>query len=110
MKQDWHPAEFAHHWTLAADEHELLGNKMGATRLSFAVLLKTVEFDGRFPDRREDVAWSVVVHLAGQVGVSPGVYADGEWSERTQRHQRAQIREHCRFRIFHVRDASTFVA
>ena len=69
MKQDWHPAEFAHHWTLAADEHELLGNKMGATRLSFAVLLKTFEFDGRFPDRREDVAWSVVVHLASQVGV-----------------------------------------
>jgi hypothetical protein len=38
MKQDWHPDELAQHWTLAPDEHELLGNKTGATRLSFAIL------------------------------------------------------------------------
>ena len=40
MKQDWHPDELAQHWTLSPDECELVGNKTGATRLSFAVLLK----------------------------------------------------------------------
>jgi Domain of unknown function (DUF4158) len=40
MKQDWHPEELAHHWTLSAGELELLGTKTGATRLSFAILLK----------------------------------------------------------------------
>jgi TnpA family transposase len=109
MKQDWHPDELVHHWTLSADECELLGNKMGTTRLSFAILLKTFEFDGRFPDRREDVAGSIVAHLAKQVGVSPEAYSDEEWSERTQRHQRAQIREHCGFRTFHAQDESTFI-
>jgi hypothetical protein len=30
--------------------------------------------------------------------------------ERTQRYQRAQIRQHCGFRIFRVEDEPTFVA
>ena len=52
MKQSWHPDELAHHWTLSGDERALLANKTGATRLAFAVLLKTFQFDGRFPERR----------------------------------------------------------
>ena len=100
MKQDWHPDELAQHWTLSPDELELLGNKTGPTRLRFAVLLKAFQFDGRFPERRGDVAVSIVAHLASQTGVPPEAYFEGEWSERTQRHQRAQIREHCGFRAF----------
>jgi Domain of unknown function (DUF4158) len=84
MKQDWHPDELAQHWTLSPDERELLGNKSGTTRLSFAILLKTFQFQGRFPDRCEDVAGSVVAHLASQTDVPPGAYFDEEWSERTQ--------------------------
>jgi TnpA family transposase len=110
MKQDWHPEELAQHWTLSSDERELLGNKAGATRLSFAILLKTFQFDGRFPDRREDVAGSIVTHLARQTGVPPETYSKGEWSERTQRHQRAQIREHCGFRLFRAEDETALVA
>src|SRR6266571_6686004 len=39
MKQFWHPDELARDWTLSRDEHALLANKTGATRLGFAVLL-----------------------------------------------------------------------
>lgn len=92
MKRDWHPNELTLHWTLSPDECELLVNKTGASRLICAVLLKAFQFDGRFPDRREDIAPSIVVHLAHQTGVSPEAYSEGEWSERTQRRQRAQIR------------------
>ena len=104
MKQDWHPDELAHHWTLSADERELLANKAGATRLGFAVLLKAFQFDGRFPDRREDIAGRIVTYVASQTGVPPEAYSEGEWSERTQRYQRAQIREHCGFRAFRAED------
>ena len=31
-------------------------------------------------------------------------------SERTQRHQRAEIREYCGFQIFHAEDEPTFIA
>jgi len=110
MKQDWHPDELAQHWTLSADERELLANKTGATRLSFAILLKAFQFDGCFPDRREGIASSIVAHLASQTGVPPQAYAEGEWSQRTQRHQRAQIREHCGFRVFRAEDEPAVVA
>jgi hypothetical protein len=94
MKQDWHPDELAQHWTLSAKERELLDSKTSATRLSFAVLLKAFRFDGRFPERREDIADRIVTYLASQTGVPPEAYSEGEWSERTQRYQRAQIRRH----------------
>jgi Domain of unknown function (DUF4158) len=60
MKQDWHPDELAQHWTLSAEERELLDSKTSATRLSLAVLLKAFRFDGRFPERREDVTGRIV--------------------------------------------------
>jgi hypothetical protein len=69
MKQDWHPDELALHWTRSESELELLGTKTSATRLGFAILFKAFQLDGRFPDRREDVAGSVVAHLASQTGV-----------------------------------------
>jgi Domain of unknown function (DUF4158) len=80
MKRAWHPDELARYWTLAPDEQRLLGsNTASSTRLSTAVLLKSFQLDGRFPERRADVAGSVVVHLANQIGVPPEVYFDGEW-------------------------------
>jgi Domain of unknown function (DUF4158) len=110
MKQNWQPEELTQHWTLSSDERELLGNKAGATRLRFVVLLKAFQLDGRFPERREEVAANVVAHLASQTGVPTEAYSETEWSERTQRYQRAQIRQHCDFRIFRVEDEPTFVA
>jgi hypothetical protein len=110
MKQDWHPDELAQHWTLSAEERELLDSKTSATRLSFAVLLKAFRFDGRFPERREDIAGRIVTYLASQTGVPPEAYSEGEWSERTQRYQRAQIRRHCGFRVFRIEDEPAFVA
>ena len=70
MKRAWHPDELAQCWTLNPDELELLGNKTGVTRLRFAVLLKAFQFDGRFPDRRGDVAGSVVTRSTPSRGAS----------------------------------------
>ena len=74
MKQDWHPDELTQHWTLSGEERALLGNKAGSTRLSFAVLLKTFQFEGHFPERREEVVTTIVFHLADQTGVPPEAY------------------------------------
>jgi TnpA family transposase len=110
MKQDWHPDELTQHWTLSGEERALLGNKAGSTRLSFAVLLKMFQFEGRFPERREEVVTTIVSHLASQTGVPPKAYFEEEWSERTQRHQRAQIREYCGLRLFHAEDEPALIA
>ena len=111
MKRAWHPDELARYWTLAPDEQRLLGSTTtSCTRLSTAVLLKSFQLDGRFPERRADVAGSVVAHLANQIDVAPEVYFDGEWSGRTQRRQRVRIREYCGFRPFRTRGESPLIA
>lgn len=110
MLHDWPADELTLCWTLSPEERDLLTNKAGATRLSFAILLKAFQLAGRFPDRRDDIAHCIVAHLAAQAGVSPDTFALEPWSERTQRHQRAQIRDYCGFRAFRADDEPGFVA
>jgi len=74
------------------------------------VLLKVFQYEGRFPACPADVPGTIVAHLAQQTGVPPDAYYDGEWSERTQRHQRAQIRAHGAFRLFRPEDDAVLVA
>jgi hypothetical protein len=69
MKRLWTVAELAEHWTLLPDELALLGNKTGATRLGFALLLKACQLEGRFPAGKHDLSGAVVAHLARQVNV-----------------------------------------
>jgi hypothetical protein len=109
MKKDWHLDELAHHWSLSRDERELLGNKSGATRLNFAILLKAFQLNGRFPERRDEVGGGIVAFVAKQVGVAPEVYFEEDWSERTQRLQRAQVRDHCGFHAFRGEDEDALV-
>ena len=40
MRRQWETEDLTDQWTLHAEERALLGNKTGATRLGFAVLLK----------------------------------------------------------------------
>ena len=43
------PEELVESWTLLGDDWKRVGNKSGATRLGFAVLLKFFELEARFP-------------------------------------------------------------
>ncbi|WP_374121243.1 DUF4158 domain-containing protein [Streptomyces sp. WAC00276] len=55
MRQEWSPEELLANWTLVDGDWELVGNKSGATRLGFSLLLKFFELEGRFPDVLEEV-------------------------------------------------------
>jgi len=56
-------------WVLHASDRTLLGNKTGATRLGFAVLLKMFHANGRFPYRLEEVPVAAVEAIASQIEV-----------------------------------------
>jgi Tn3 transposase DDE domain/Domain of unknown function (DUF4158) len=109
MKQSWHPDELARDWTLLSDERAWLAHKTGATRLVFAVLLKAFQLDGRFPERREDIPSCIVTHLAQQVGVPPELYAEVDWTGRSNRRHRVHILHHCGFRAFRTEDETGLV-
>jgi hypothetical protein len=49
------PEELVESWTLLGDDWKRVGNKSGATRLGFAVLLKFFELEARFPRAASDV-------------------------------------------------------
>src|SRR5512145_2043005 len=110
MKQAWHPDELAQHWTLSDDEYHLLGEKTGAPRLAFAVLLKAFQYEGRFPLRRDTVPVPVLVHLAAQVAVPLAAYATVDWDGRSARRHRADIRAYCGYDVFTLAHEADFIA
>lgn len=59
--------DLVYHWTLLDDEKPLEGNKSGATRLGFVLLLKFFTSYGRFPRGRAELADDVVECEAKQV-------------------------------------------
>src|SRR5258708_4507087 len=104
MKRQWETAELIEHWTLHIEELALLGNKTGATRLGFAVLLKFFQKEARFPAYKNEVPGVVIAYLATQVQVSPQAYLQYDWQGRSIKEHRAQIREALEFREATVAD------
>lgn len=79
MRREWDLEDLIECWTLDETELKELGNKSGATRLGFALMLKYFELEGRFP-RREDVPRAAVEYLAKQAKVAPELFADYPWT------------------------------
>ncbi len=97
MQDRWDPEELISWWTLDEADWRLLANKTGATRLGFAVLLRFLELEGRFPADADEVPAAVVDYLAGQVKVDRAEL-DGYWTGRAVKYHRAQIRRELGFR------------
>ena len=71
MKRTWTADELLEHFTLLPDELTAVSNKSGATELGFAVLFKCLQYEGRFPRSRSEVAPDVVRFLAVQGVLMP---------------------------------------
>jgi hypothetical protein len=110
MKRDWNPDELAEQWTLSFAEHQVVGKKTGATRLGFAVLLKFIQIEGRFPREAREVPQAVVEYIAPQLDLSPGLWGSYAWSGRTVEYHRAQIRRFLGFREVGGRDTAGLAA
>ncbi len=75
MRREWTPEDLIASWTLVEDDWRLVGNKTGATRLGFALLLKFFELEGRFPRHAGELARQAVDYLAQQLRVAPDLFA-----------------------------------
>lgn len=110
MKRDWEPEELIASWTLVGDDWRLVGNKTGATRLGFALVLKFFEIEGRFPACPEEVPPPAVDFVAGLVKVEPSLFAKYCLTNRTAEYHRAQVRAALGFRSATVADEQRWVA
>ncbi|MFI6369281.1 DUF4158 domain-containing protein [Nocardia sp. NPDC050630] len=69
MRQEWSTEDLIGSWTLVGDDWRRVGNKTGATRLGFGLLLKFFEIEARFTDRPEELPSVAVAYTAEQVKV-----------------------------------------
>ena len=97
--------DLVEHWTLVGDERGLVAAKNSDTQLGFALLLKFYGRFGRFPRGRSELHDDAVEFVARQLGVSAGSVGFYEWSGRTIKRHRAEIRAHFGFRECSVADA-----
>lgn len=109
MKRNWELDELIEHWTLLPEEIKLLGNKTGATRLGFAIILKYFQLFVHFPVQKPDVPHIIISHIASQVNASPQDYQKYDWQSRMAMYHRSQIREFLGFRKAKVSDARAVV-
>lgn len=100
MRREWSPDELIESWTLVGQDWTLVGNKSGATRLGFAVLLKFFELEARFPRGADELPAQVVAYIAEQVQVDAAALAMYPWSGRSIKYHREQIRAAFGFREF----------
>jgi Tn3 transposase DDE domain/Domain of unknown function (DUF4158) len=106
MKRVWETEELVEHWTLMPPELELLGNKAGANRLGFALLLKFFQHEARFPKAPHEVPDPVINYIAKQVQVPPEHYSQYDWAGRAIKYARVEIRKLHGFREATIEDAN----
>jgi TnpA family transposase len=97
--------DLVEHWTLVGKECGLVAAKNSDTQLGFGLLLKFYGRFGRFPRGRSELHDDAVEFVARQLGVSAGSVGLYEWSGRTIKRHRAEIRAYFGFRECSVADA-----
>ncbi len=107
MKRHWDEQELAEHWSLTHDEFELLRNRTERSRIGFAVLLKFFQVEGWFPSDRKEVPAVALDYLGDQLEVSSKAFSEYDWSGRSGKRDREQIRSLLGFRRVTVDDSKT---
>lgn len=96
MKRQWETEELIEQFTLMPSELDLLPdeitNATAHNRLGFATLLKFFQVEGRFPQHTGEVPKAVVTFIAQQLNLSEEDYHQYQWSGRTVKRHRRQIR------------------
>ncbi len=108
MKRQWEAEELIEHFTLLPHEQEMLptkGNTTAPNQLGFAVLLKFFQNEGRFPSQPHEVPKAVVTFIAKQLALPDEQYLQYNWTGRTIKHHRSQIRAVLGFREATLQDS-----
>jgi len=108
VRREWELDDLIASWTLVDADQELLVRLHSGSRLSFALMLKFFEIEGRFPRHPGEVPPAAVDFVARQLGfeAAPEFEVTGRGVERF----RVQIREVLGFRVFSRGDEDKMIA
>jgi Domain of unknown function (DUF4158) len=110
VRQRWEIDELIESWSLVSEDLGVIGNKSDTTRLGFAVLLKFFELEARFPTSPAEVPIEAVAFVARQLNLRFDVWNRYEWSGRSWKRHRRQIRSHFGFRAWSDDDIEPLIA
>ncbi|MHA6799732.1 DUF4158 domain-containing protein [Bounagaea algeriensis] len=109
MTRELDQDELVEHWTLIGDDLDRVASKCVAAKLGFALLLKFFAARGRFPRGRSELPPAAVEFVAKQLQVSAADLGFYEWSGRSIKRHRAEVREALGFRECSVADADKLI-
>jgi hypothetical protein len=99
--------ELLERWTLAPEERLLVLSKSSTHSLGFALLLKFLQAQGRFPHDPYEIPAAAVAYVARQLQVSAGAWSEYDWKARMIKYHRAAIRETLGFRESTIADSES---
>ena len=105
VKLHWDTEELIENWTLLPQELELVGKKVGANQIGFAVLLKYFQLLARFPDSPREIPALIISYIASQLKTSTDLYSEYNWQGRSIKNHRAEIRKLFQFRVATISDS-----
>jgi hypothetical protein len=105
VKQVWTDDELLEDFTLNTNEWDWLSKRTGHNQLGLAVLLKTFQYEGRFPDKKRTIPAVIVDHIAIQLGLPPKLFDHYQWQGRTAYSDRQLVRDRLGFRETSVEDS-----
>ena len=94
MKQLWSPQELDSFWLLTDEEIALCTGAYSTNRLAFALQLKYLEHEGRFPRHKGEISAKVIGYVARQLDTTVDSLNDYDLSGRSSERHRATIRTH----------------
>lgn len=109
VKANWDTEELIENWTLLPAELNLVGNKVGANKIGFAVLLKYFQHFARFPDSPKEIPDVIISYIAQQIQIPSNYYSDYDWQGRSITNHRAAIRKLFGFRVAKVADGEKMI-
>jgi len=110
MKHYWLPHELEACWSLAADEEALLAGRTELNRLACAASLKFFQIEGRFPGFPGEIPQQALAYLAEVLDVSSRDLDGYDFSSRTAKLHRQEVRAYLGFRMSTNEDASAVQA
>ena len=93
MKRNWDVEALIEYFTFMPNEFKLLSNKVGETRLGFAVMFKFFQNEARFANNRNEVPPVVVSYIAKQLNMNPHLFYKYNIASRSFYYHKVQIRD-----------------
>jgi len=97
MKRFWNEEDLIEHFTISPQEYDLLKGRSSAGKFGFILLLKFMQYEGRFPSSFKEIPKDILKYIETQLNASSDL-SKYNWNGREAKNHRVIIREFLGFK------------